>query len=185
MALNPHQISAESGGGFAPRTILSFGKSPWLVPFRISTQVTALVPRYAKMDAFYHFLVLFILSIAVLLLRCPRPVALLLVIPVLTEILQVFLLGRTPALMDAIYGYLGIVAGYCLVQLWREIRPTVKKGRLYMKRLALVSQSLICPLCHGVEIRRVTRKLWMRLIPGSRLYLCRNCNRHFAHYSGR
>ena len=53
------------------------------------------------MDALYHFLVLFILSIAVLLLRRPLPVALLLVIPVLTEILQVFMPGRTPALMDA------------------------------------------------------------------------------------
>jgi hypothetical protein len=137
------------------------------------------------MDALYHFLVLFILSLAVLLLRRPRPVALLLVIPVLTEILQVFMPGRTPALMDAIYGYLGILAGYCLVQLWREIGPTVRKVRLYMKRLALLSQSLICPLCRGAEIRRVTRKLWMRLIPGSRLYLCRNCNRRFAHYSGR
>ena len=137
------------------------------------------------MDALYHFLVLFILSIAVLLLRCPRPIALLLVIPVLTEILQVFMPGRTPALKDAIYGYLGIVAGYCFVQLWREIGPTVKKVRLYMKRLALVSQSLICPLCHGVEVRRVTRKLWMRLIPGSRLYVCRNCNRLFANYFSR
>jgi hypothetical protein len=137
------------------------------------------------MDSLYHFLVLFILSIAVLLLRRPRPVALLLVIPVLTEILQFFVPGRTPALMDAIYGYLGILAGYCLVQLWRETSPTVRKVRLYMKRLALLSQSSICPMCLGVEIRRVTRKLWMRLIPGSRLYICRNCDRHFAHCSGR
>ena len=136
------------------------------------------------MDALYHFLVLFILSIPILLLRRPRPVALLLVIPVLAEILQFFMPGRTPALMDAIYGYLGILAGYCLVQLWREISPTVREVRLYMKRLALLPQSLICPSCQGVEIRRVTRKLWMRLIPGSRHYLCRNCNRHFAHYSG-
>jgi hypothetical protein len=37
------------------------------------------------MDALYHFLVLFILSIPVLLLRRPRPVALLLVIAVLGE----------------------------------------------------------------------------------------------------
>jgi ribosomal protein L37AE/L43A len=137
------------------------------------------------MDALYHFLILFILSIAVLLLRRPRPVALLLVIPVLTEILQFFMPGRTPALKDAIYGYLGILAGYCLVQLWREISPTAKKVRLYTKRLSLLSQNLICPSCQGVEIRRLTRKLWMRLIPGSRLYLCRNCNRQFSHYSGR
>jgi hypothetical protein len=185
MALNLHQISAASGGNFAPSTILSFDKSQWLVPFRISAQVTALVPRYANMDALYHFLVLFSLSIAVLLRKRPRPVALLLVIPVLTEILQFVIPGRTFALRDAMYGYLGILAGYCLVQLWREISHTVKKVRLYLKRLALLSQSLMCPLCQGVEIRRVTRKLWMRLIPGSRLYLCRNCNRHFAHYSGR
>jgi len=58
MALNLHQISAASGGNFAPSTILSFDKSQWLVPFRISAQVTALVPRYANMDALYHFLVL-------------------------------------------------------------------------------------------------------------------------------
>ena len=140
---------------------------------------------YAQMDALYHFLVLFILSIPVLLLRRPRPVVLLLVIPLFTEILQFFMPGRTPDLMDAIYGYFGILVGYSLVRLWREISPTVKKVRLYMKRLSLLSQSLICPSCQGVEIRRVTRKLWMRLIPGSKLYLCRNCNRQFSHYSGR
>ena len=137
------------------------------------------------MDALYHFLVLFVLSIAILILRRPRPVALLLVIPVLTEILQFLMPGRTPALMDAVYGYLGILAGYCLVRLWREISPTVKEVRLHMKRISLLCQSLICPSCQDIEIRRVTRKLWMRLIPGSRLYLCRNCNRLFCHYAGR
>ena len=137
------------------------------------------------MDALYHFLVLFILSIAILLLRRSRPVVLLLVIPVLTEILQFFVPGRTPYLMDVIYGYLGIVAGYCLVQMWREISPTVKNVQLYMKTIAPLSQSSNCPFCRGVEIRRATRKLWMRLIPGSRLYLCRNCNRLFANYFSR
>ena len=147
--------------------------------------MTASVPMYAQMDALYHFLVLFILSIPVLLLRRPRLVVLLLVIPLFTEILQFFMPGRTPDLMDVIYGYLGILVGYCLVQLWREISPTVKKVRLYIKRLSLLSQSLMCPSCQDVEMRRVTRKLWMRLIPGSKLYLCGICNRQFSHYSGR
>ena len=147
--------------------------------------MTASIPMYANMDSLYHFLLLFILSIPVLLFRRPRPIALLLSIPVITEISQFFVPGRTPALTDAIYGYLGILAGYSLVLMWREISPTVKKVRLAMKRLFLLSQNLICPSCQGVETRRVTRKLWMRLIPGSRLYLCRNCNRQFSHYSGR
>ena len=138
----------------------------------------------AKTGALYHVLVLFVLSMGVFSFKHVSMIILLFMIPVLGEIIQIFMPGRVPDFVDAIYGYLGILAGYCLVQLWREISPTVRKVRSYMKRLALLSQSLICPACQGVEIRRVTRKLWMRLIPGSRLYLCRYCNRQFSHYSG-
>lgn len=134
--------------------------------------------------ALYHVLVLFVLSMGVFSFKRVSIIILLFMSPVLGEVVQIFMPGRVPDFVDALYGYLGILAGYCLVQLWREISPTVRKVRLYRKRLALLSQSLVCPSCQGVEIRRVTRKLWMRLIPGSRLYFCRSCYCHFAYYSG-
>ena len=54
-------------------------------------------------------------------------VALVLVIPALTEIVQFFMPGRVPDFMDAFHGYLGITLAFCLVQLWREIAPVTKK----------------------------------------------------------
>ena len=36
-----------------------------------------------------------------------------------------------------------------------------------------------CPTCQGVEPRRISRKLWMRLIPASEYYLCRHCSQFF------
>ena len=78
-------------------------------------------------DAFYHLSVLFIISIMVFPLKRTSLVALVLAIPALTEIVQFFLPGRVPDFMDAFHGYLGIILAYCLVQMWREIAPVVKK----------------------------------------------------------
>ena len=86
------------------------------------------------MDALSHFLVLFVLSVGVFSLRRLGMIILLFIIPVFGEITQFFMPSRTPDLMDVLYGYLGIVAGYCLVQLWREIWALVKKIQLREER---------------------------------------------------
>ena len=78
-------------------------------------------------DAFYHLTLLFIFSIMVLPLKRNSLVALVLVVPALTEIVQFFMPSRVPDFMDAFHGYLGIILAYCLVQMWREIAPVVKK----------------------------------------------------------
>ena len=78
-------------------------------------------------DAFYHLSVLFIISIMVFPLTRSSLVALVLAIPAVTEIVQFFLPNRVPDFMDAFHGYLGIILAYCLVQMWREIAPVVKK----------------------------------------------------------
>ena len=86
-----------------------------------------------KTDAIYHLASLFILSMIVFPLKRRSLVALLLMAPVLTEIMQFFMPGRVPDFMDALHGYLGIVLAYCLVQMWREIAPVVKEFRLHSK----------------------------------------------------
>ncbi len=88
----------------------------------------------AKTCALCHFLVLAILAVGVFSRRRPSMVILLFMIPVLGEIVQFFMPSRTPDFMDIVYGYLGIVAGYCLVQMWREIKPVVKKVHLHLKK---------------------------------------------------
>jgi VanZ family protein len=92
-----------------------------------------LVPMALTTDAIYHLSVLFILSIIVLPLKRSSLVALLLAIPALTEIVQFFMPGRIPDFMDAFHGYLGIILAYCLVQMWSEIAPVVKKLWLHSK----------------------------------------------------
>jgi VanZ family protein len=77
--------------------------------------------------AFYHLLLLFICSLLVFPLNRGSLVVLVLVVPALTEIVQFFMPGRVPDFMDAFHGYLGIILAYCLVQMWREIAPVVKK----------------------------------------------------------
>ena len=86
-----------------------------------------------KTDAIYHLASLFILSMIVFPLKRRSLVALLLMAPVLTEIMQFFMPGRVPDFMDALHGYLGIVLAYCLMQMWREIAPVVKEFRLHSK----------------------------------------------------
>jgi VanZ family protein len=78
-------------------------------------------------DAFYHLTLLFIFSLMVFPLKRNSLVALVLVVPALTEIVQFFMPGRVPDFMDAFHGYLGIILAYCLVQMWREIAPVTKK----------------------------------------------------------
>jgi VanZ family protein len=78
-------------------------------------------------DAFYHLSLLFIISIMVFPLKRSSLVALVLVVPALTEIMQFFMPGRVPDFMDAFHGYLGIILAYCLVQMWREIAPVTKR----------------------------------------------------------
>ena len=87
-----------------------------------------------KTDAIYHLSLLFIISMIFFPLKRSRLVVLLLVIPALTEIVQFFVPGRVPDFMDAFHGYLGILLAYCLIQMWREILPAVKKFRLHLQR---------------------------------------------------
>jgi VanZ family protein len=86
-----------------------------------------------KTDAIYHLSLLFIISMIFFPLKRSRIVFLLLVIPALTEIVQFFVPGRVPDFMDAFHGYLGILLAYCLIQMWREILPAVKKVRLHLQ----------------------------------------------------
>jgi len=86
-----------------------------------------------KTDAIYRLSLLFIISMIFFPLKRSRLVVLLLVIPALTEIVQFFVPGRVPDFMDAFHGYLGILLAYCLIQMWREILPAVKKFRLHLQ----------------------------------------------------
>ena len=87
-----------------------------------------------KADAIYHLAFLFIVSMIFFPLKRSRLVVLLLLIPPLIEIVQVFVPGRVPDCIDAFHGYLGILLAYCLLQMWREILPAVKKFRLPFQR---------------------------------------------------
>jgi VanZ family protein len=90
----------------------------------------------ANTGFFLHFLVLLILSVGVFSRRYLSMVVVLFLIPAMGEAVQFFIPGRTPDIMDIHYGYLGILAGYCLVRLWREIKPVVKKVQLHLKKKA-------------------------------------------------
>lgn len=87
----------------------------------------------ARACAICHFLVLVALSIGILPRRRLSTIVLLFLIPILGEIVQFFMPSRTPDLMDVCYGYLGILAGYCLLQMWREMKPVVKKVQLHLR----------------------------------------------------
>jgi DNA-directed RNA polymerase subunit RPC12/RpoP len=39
--------------------------------------------------------------------------------------------------------------------------------------------SRACPLCAHGRLTRVRRRVWMRRVPGSRLYLCLGCGQLF------
>ena len=104
-------------GAFSPDKLLLDIASPRKV----------LVSMAFQTGAFYHLLLLFICSLLVFPLNRGSLVALVLVVPALTEIVQFFMPGRVPDFMDAFHGYLGIILAYCLVHMWREIAPVVKK----------------------------------------------------------
>ena len=95
----------------------------------------------AKACALFHFLVLAILAVGVFSRRRPSMIILLFIIPVLGEIVQFFMPSRTPDFMDIVYGYLGIVLGYCLVLMWREIKPVVKKVHLPFEEESCIKAS--------------------------------------------
>jgi glycopeptide antibiotics resistance protein len=87
-----------------------------------------------KSDAASHLSLMFVFSLVVFPLKRRSLVALLLVMPALIEIVQFFMPSRVPDFMDAFHGYLGILLAYCLMQMWREIMPAVKKFRLHSKK---------------------------------------------------
>ncbi|UCG19882.1 MAG: VanZ family protein [Deltaproteobacteria bacterium] len=85
-------------------------------------------------DAIYHLSLLFLVSMIFIPLKRTLLIALIFVIPAFTEIVQFFVPGRVPDFMDAFHGYLGILLAYCLIQLWRELLPPLKKFRLNLQR---------------------------------------------------
>ena len=57
-------------------------------------------------------------------------------IPVLGEIVQIFIPSRTPDFIDVLHGYLGILLGYCLVKIWRELKPVMKTVKCHLDKTA-------------------------------------------------
>ena len=87
-----------------------------------------------KISALYHVLVLFVVSLGVFSFKRFNLIVLLFMIPVLGEIVQFFLPGRTPEFIDVLHGYLGILGGYCFVQMCREIKPVAKKVQFHLRK---------------------------------------------------
>jgi VanZ family protein len=87
----------------------------------------------ANRDVIYHLSMFFIISMILFPLKRSLLIILMLLIPPLIEIVQFFIPGRVPDFMDAFHGYLGILLAYCLIQMWREIWPAVKKFRLHFE----------------------------------------------------
>ena len=85
-------------------------------------------------DAIRHLSLLFVISMIIFPLKRSCLVVLLLVIPPIIEFAQFFMPDRVPDVMDAFHGYLGILLAYCLIQMWQELLPAVKKLRLHLQR---------------------------------------------------
>jgi VanZ family protein len=81
------------------------------------------------MNAIYHVSLLLILSIWSFSRKRVSVIILVLLVPVLGEAAQLFIPGRTPDFIDVFHGYLGILIGYCLVKMWRELKPVVKNAK--------------------------------------------------------
>ena len=45
--------------------------------------------------------------------------------------------------------------------------------------MAIFSRGKSCPQCRNIARHRIRRSFWMRLLPGSRHYLCENCEGKF------
>lgn len=132
--LNTHQTFARSGSDFFQGPNFSHKIPIGDRTLPISGQRKVLVPMAFKTDAMYHLSLMFIFSLMIFPLRRRTLVALILVTPALVEIVQFLMPRRVPDFMDAFHGYLGILLAYCLMQMWRELIPTVKKFRLHSKR---------------------------------------------------
>ena len=87
-------------------------------------------------DGLYHVLVLFAASIGVFSVKRVSMIILLFMLPVIGEILQVFIPDRIPDLVDVFHGYLGILLGFCLVRVWREVKPVETKVQTELKKKA-------------------------------------------------
>jgi len=107
--------------------VLEVGSFPDKLLLDITLTQKVLVPMAFQTDAFYHLSLLFLFSMMVFPLKRRSLVALVLVVPVLTEIVQFLMPGRVPDFMDAFHGYLGILLAFCLVQMWRELAPVTRK----------------------------------------------------------
>ncbi|UCE82971.1 MAG: VanZ family protein [Deltaproteobacteria bacterium] len=92
---------------------------------------------HSDVSAFYHVTVLFILAIWGFSLKRTSIITLLFMIPVLGETVQFFIPSRTVDILDVLHGYLGILAGYCLVKMWIEIQPVVKNIQFHLERQVL------------------------------------------------
>ncbi len=61
-----------------------------------------------------------------------------------------------------------------------------KPGALFMigAEMAIVVRGKACPRCKSIQRHRIRRSLWMRLLPGSKYYLCEHCDvKFFSLYS--
>jgi len=89
------------------------------------------------MNALYHVSLLLILSIWSFSRKRVSVIVIVFLIPVLGEAVQVFIPGRTPDLFDVLHGYLGILLGYCLVKMCRELKPVMKNAKFHLKKTAI------------------------------------------------
>jgi glycopeptide antibiotics resistance protein len=87
-----------------------------------------------KMCVLFHFLIFLVFSVGVFSRRRLSMIILLFLLPVLGEGAQYYMPSRTGDPIDVVHGYLGILVGFCLVQMWREVNPTVKKIRLHLNK---------------------------------------------------
>ena len=132
--LKAQQIFVKSEGDFFPAATFSHRIPIGDRTLSIAGQRKVLVTMAFKTDAMAHLSLMFILSLMAFPLRRRSLVALIFLIPALIEIVQFLMPSRVPDFMDAFHGYLGILLAYCLMQMWREIIPAVKKFRLRFKR---------------------------------------------------
>jgi VanZ family protein len=107
--------------------VLEVGSFPDKLLLDSALTQKVLVRLAVQADAFYHLSLMFLFSMMVFPLKRRSLVALVLVVPALTEIVQFFMPGRVPDFMDAFHGYLGILLAFCLVQMWRELAPVTRK----------------------------------------------------------
>ena len=89
------------------------------------------------MSALYHVMLLLILSIWSFSRKRVSVIVIVFLIPVLGEAVQVVIPGRTPDFNDVLHGYLGILLGYCLVKMWRELKPVVKNAKFNLIRAVI------------------------------------------------